>query len=605
MRQKIKGRAGLESISGQAFPQTLGKSISNPSGPVKMKVVPASHLIQLKDKIAFMVDGNRVSLDDAVNLGAQGNPAYDILSQLLHQRSPSLKVKQTKISLIAKEVGFQLLSDDFDVKIIDSSTADTANDQPGHASQAELLSPDVQQSKISVQTAAEGTVDLNDGDLLTVGITALEDKKEPALVNDETSFQPTSDEKDSWEICSASVQEAMKDKQNVIESMEIGEDARLSKENDNQPATSNSELPFYVDQRSPTEPSLGNDNKENQSHQTDFSSVHDTCSHRATIDSCPSDAYEENEIPEDKIYPSSNELNDQQAKYNLFDGSFFFSDGGHRMLKALTANSKIPSVVILDPIRQQHYVFPEETDFSYTSLVSFIDRFLNGSLPPYQRSELSIVSPRVTLQPPFVNLDFHETDSIPRITANIFSDLVLGSVHCFQQNDMPGSHCQEADCAWKKDVMVLFSNNWCGFCQRMEVVVREVYRSIKGYYATMHESGTENRDSLLLEDNSVNVMQNEPPAIFLMDCILNDCGLLLKSIGQKEVYPSLILFPAERKDAISYQGNILVTDIIEFIGAHGRNSHHLSGNKGRFNFLRSSEIFLSICIHWMAYVSQL
>ncbi|GMP92511.1 hypothetical protein CsSME_00042708 [Camellia sinensis var. sinensis] len=170
-----------------------------------------------------------------------------------------------------------------------------------------------------------------------------------------------------------------------------------------------------------------------------------------------------------------------------FKGSFFFSDGGYQLLKALSAGSKIPSVVIVDPILQKHYVLPEETVFSYSSLSDFLDGFLNGSLLPYQRSESVVPSPRKAPSPPFVNLDFHEVDSIPRVTTRTFSELVIG----FNQSDI-----SSAVHAWKKDVLVLFSNSWCGFCQRTELVVREVYRAFK-HYATMLQNAPRNEKSVL------------------------------------------------------------------------------------------------------------
>lgn len=65
------------------------------------------------------------------------------------------------------------------------------------------------------------------------------------------------------------------------------------------------------------------------------------------------------------------------------------------------------------------------------------------------------------------------------------------------------------------------------------------------------------------------------PLIYLMDCTLNDCSSILKSIDQGEVYPALLLFPAERKDAVLYDGDMAVADIIKFISNHGSHSHHL------------------------------
>ncbi|KAK4562480.1 hypothetical protein RGQ29_005108 [Quercus rubra] len=49
---------------------------------------------------------------------------------------------------------------------------------------------------------------------------------------------------------------------------------------------------------------------------------------------------------------------------------------------------------------------------------------------------------------------------------------------------------------------------------------------------------------------------------------------------QREVYPALILFPAESQNAILYDGDMAVADIIRFIADQGSNSRNLISNKG-------------------------
>lgn len=151
-----------------------------------------------------------------------------------------------------------------------------------------------------------------------------------------------------------------------------------------------------------------------------------------------------------------------------FNCSFFFVDGQFRLLEALTGGLKIPSLMIIDPLSHQHYVYPEETDFSYASLSGFLQMFLNESLLPFQRSKSVFPNSKEAPRPPFVNQDFHEVDSIPHVNALTFTELVVGNY-------------SGSDNAWKKDVLVLFTSSWCGFCLRTELVVREVYRAFKGY----------------------------------------------------------------------------------------------------------------------------
>ncbi|XP_027097234.1 uncharacterized protein [Coffea arabica] len=242
----------------------------------------------------------------------------------------------------------------------------------------------------------------------------------------------------------------------------------------------------------------------------------------------------------------------EQTRHKGFSGSFFFCDGHSRLLGALTASGlKIPSVVIIDPIMQKHFILPETATLSYSSLSDFLDGFLNQSLSPYRQSETVLQSPREAPVPPFVNLDFHETESIPRVTAHTFSELVLGN----QSDSVNDGNPRD------KDALVLLSNSWCGFCQRMEMVVREVFRAIQGY------DRSSSKNSLLTKDNIRS--STKVPLIYLMDCTLNDCSWILKSVVQREIYPSLLLFPAGRKDVISYEGDVAVYDVIRFLSDHG------------------------------------
>ncbi|RZC75010.1 hypothetical protein C5167_050489 [Papaver somniferum] len=267
---------------------------------------------------------------------------------------------------------------------------------------------------------------------------------------------------------------------------------------------------------------------------------------------------------------SSSQVDDMKKHQIIpFTGLFYFSDGDCQLPRSLTGETKVPSLVILDPVSQQHYVYPEEASFSYSSLVYFLDGFLNRTLPPYQRSESVLKASREAARPPFINLDFHEADSIPRVTANKFFEMVLGFNHTDTDN---------VSLAWKKDVLVLFSNSWCAFCQRMELVVREVSRAFENYMK-MLKSETSNHGSII-DENREEVATYELPLVYLMDCTLNDCSSLLKPMGQRELYPALILFPALRKTAVSYQGDASVADIIQFVADHGSNSHHLSRDKG-------------------------
>lgn len=59
-------------------------------------------------------------------------------------------------------------------------------------------------------------------------------------------------------------------------------------------------------------------------------------------------------------------------------------------------------------------------------------------------------------------------------------------------------------------------------------------------------------------------------------------SILCPWILQREIYPALVLFPAERKNAVLYEGHVSVTDIINFIADHGSDLHHLIRENGNY-----------------------
>lgn len=365
--------------------QALGSIAKHP----RFKLSPTARKIKLKEKLSTIMivnDEKHVTLDKiASNLEDSSLPK--ILARLLQQN------KELKLSSLVKELGFQLLSDDIDIK--------STNTLPSQRVQPDQVSPVVFKEGLNSNT------------------------------DDLDKDQPTE------RSLSAQVQEGN------------------SKLTDGEPSSQYNEgTKAYVD---------------------NIKQLISVGAHQSVT--ALKDVVVEEKIPEDVAVEQNkfshvDNLGEQQLHFQSFEGSFFFSDGNYRLLRAMTGGSKIPSVVIIDPTLQQHYVLPQESNFSYSSLTDFLDGFINGSLLPYQRSEPVIQSPREATRPPFVNVDFHEMNSVPRVTTHTFSELVLG----FNQSDT-----KYAVHAWNKDVLVLFSNNWCGYCQRMELVVREVYRAVKGY----------------------------------------------------------------------------------------------------------------------------
>lgn len=430
-------------------------------GHPKFDLSPVSQKItEITDKMSVMLmdKGKRITINKAVS-NLQGGSLQEILTYLIQQK------KEIKISSLAKNAGFQLLSDDFTVKV--------AEEQP-----AELK---VQSNQVAAELPGEDSQGSDSGHL--------SQNQTPHIGGGRVEEMKNYVDAEKKEV-----------KEILVDSSKL--------------------LSAGIDSRN-------------------------------NVEQVANTAHSENILLDvDHDFPGS-------------VGSFFFSDGEFRLLKALAPLSSIPIVVIIDPLSQKHYMFPDEKVVGYSSLVDFLERFHNGSLDPFQRSESSTRAPRESPRPPFVNLNFHAMDSVPRLTTNTFLELVVGN-----QSDLANSSN-----AWKKDVLVLFSNAWCGFCQRMELVLREVHSALKGYVRMLKDKPT------LISDNVEDTIL-KLPLIYLMDCTLNDCSLILNMSLQRDLYPSLLLFPAERKKAVPYGGDITVSEIINFIADHGSNSERLFGENG-------------------------
>ncbi|XP_024993607.1 uncharacterized protein LOC112527295 isoform X1 [Cynara cardunculus var. scolymus] len=433
-----------------------------PQHPKLEMSASSQKLTALKDKISIMVmnEGKHIAFDGVAS-DLQGSSLQEVLAYVLQQK------KERKLSSLAKDVGFQLLSDDIDIKM--SETEVQSDDKPAEPSVKGLIGSDVD------------------------------------LKKDQVSFM----------------------------------DDMLHGAYDTLPGHTKIEHSTEDDEKNSVETSAQLSVKTEDRHQEELTA----------------------NIEDEKVGLQGLNL----AGSN---GSFFFVDGQFRLLEALAGVLKIPSLVIIDPLPHQHYVYPKEADFSYSSLSCFFHMFLNGSLLPYQRSMPVVPNSKEAPKPPFINHDFHEVDSIPHVSALTFMELVVGN----------HSGSLSADNAWKKDVLVLFTSNWCGFCMRMELVVREVYRAFKGY-GNMMKTPFRNEQSSSRNDGINNTIP-KLPVIYMMDCIKNDCSSLLKSLTKRDLYPSLLLYPAERKEAVSYDGETSVVNVIKFIADQGGNSQWIYKEQG-------------------------
>lgn len=406
----------------------------------RFKLPSTSRNVALEDKMSVVIvnEGEHVTLDKVAS-GLQGNSLQEILAYVLDQKN------EVKLSSLAKEVGFQLLSEDLDIKV-----------QEALPMQTKVVESDQVLPK-PTEDLPEANVGLhNDQKPFVDSTSEMKHEEHHKHTNSDESSQST--EKKTYDTS-----RHLSGKPDLL----MASTSSLEQQEQYRPDADQSSQ--YTEEETTSERSKQLSGKSGHFHGNQVLG-----------------SAEKGKMDWKMLSQVSNSGKEKLHLKN-FKGSFFFSDGGYQLLSALTLGSKIPSAVIVDPILQKHYVLPEGTVFSYSSLSDFLDGFLNGTLLPYQLSESVVLRHREAPRPPYVNLDFHEVDSIPRVTTHSFSELVIG----FNPSDnLSDGH------AWMEDVLVLFSNSWCGFCQRMELVVREVYRAFK-HYSTMLKNESGNERSML------------------------------------------------------------------------------------------------------------
>ncbi|KAK4413645.1 hypothetical protein Salat_2777300 [Sesamum alatum] len=357
---------------------------------------PASQKLILNDKMSIMImnEGQQVTLENLVP-DLQGSTVHEILTYALKRK------KELKLSSLAKDAGFQLLSKDFDIEVVESLPSHTED----------------QSKRVSGETP------VSDG-LESAGI----DKKHIPAVSSSKLHEELPDQSDVSE-----------DQSSPVSGETLVSDGLEAADIDKKqiPAVSSSKL--HEDLPDPSDVKhILLEGKEVFLDKSSLSPVeHERGNHGTGM---TTDSTEGWNVKETR-YPGLDE-----TEQKGFTGSFFFLDGQYRLLETLTGGTKIPSVVIIDPISQKHYVLPEQSVFSYSSLYVFVSDFLTGKLPPYLQSATIFPSSRDAQRPPFVNLDFHETDSIPLVTTNTFAELVLGNKSDPKNSGRP----------WDRNVLVLF-----------------------------------------------------------------------------------------------------------------------------------------------------
>jgi thiol-disulfide isomerase/thioredoxin len=446
----------------------------------------------LGDKMSVMVvnDGDSISYRSS-SQGSGANPLYDVLTKLLHKARPGHRSKKTRISLVSRDVGLKMLSDDSEIKVVKSSVEESEYKRTDDASATTDNSND-DITEVSVdETTGKETEYIDDGQAPTIldkSPATYPDEHDSARESNDTEMEDqskseasgmsvdlkedVSNNADSSSEVGGMLHKHIVEK-TVTEAFQILEhDERNLYASQEESVSSNDQVDVssvLSKKISKTEDAI----YENTFDLSEGSEESDTrCSHHATCSSSRVPVRDDTDFT-DQVTSSISD--------DRFAGAFYFSDGGYRLLRTLTGGSRIPSLVIIDPVQQKHYIFPEESEYSYASLQNYLDSFMNQSLSSYYRVTSSAISSKELPRPPFVNHDFHEANSIPQLTAISFCPLVFGPRGCDSKSEASFSNTENIASGWNKDVMVLFSNSWCGFCQRAELVVRELHRSFKSF----------------------------------------------------------------------------------------------------------------------------
>ncbi|KAL6883760.1 hypothetical protein ACP4OV_011174 [Aristida adscensionis] len=555
----------------KATPSLTNTGISDTHSETARLNAWASKLVAFGDKMSVMVVNDEESVSyRGLSQDSAGNPLYDILTKLLHKTRPGHQSKKTRISFVTKDVDLKILSDDSKVHIIESESVKESQQERKQGTEASAN-----------ENKATETEYVDDGQASSeLEKTPASDERNSDLESNVTEMEDQN--KIEASDVSSDDQEGVSD--DLYSSSEVGHLLHKHKE---KPITETLDI-LKRDERN-----MHTNQEESGSpiEQDDGSSVlgqksrkiEDVIFEDNTINLSEGLEESDSRCPSHASCSSSslvtNDTDTEQLTSNRFTGSFYFSDGGYRLLRTLTGGSRIPSLIIIDPIQQKHYVFPEESEFSYASLQNYFDSFMNRSLPAYHRVASSAISAKELPRPPFVNQDFREANSLPQLTTESFCPLVFGFKGCGLENEMPFSDTENLASAWNKDVLVLFSNSWCGFCQRAELVVRELHRSFKSFMVYSDSVLASAQDLPIKEKNEEYTVKGFP-AIYMIDCTSNECRHLLKSADKEELYPTLLLFPAENKSAVAYEGGISVANIIEFLESHVSNSRRMLEYKG-------------------------
>ncbi|TVU00677.1 hypothetical protein EJB05_53885, partial [Eragrostis curvula] len=449
----------------------------------------ASKLMALGDKMSVMIvnDGESIPYGSSCQ-GSGGNPLYDILTNLLHKTRPGHRSKKTRISLVSKDAGLKLLSDDSKIEVTESLSVQESD----HERSDELFA---RSDKLN-DDITEVLVDDSKG----IGTEYIDDGHAPSILENSPVTDPDKHDNDLESNATEM------DDQSKSEASDMSSDIKgvvsydVYSRNEAGGSSSEQDDGFSV---------LGKEFRRNEDV-----------------------IYEDNTVNQDEV---SDESDSKCPPHSTCSSSSSLVRDDRAYSEEATSAIPIDRFVVLST--------------SLMVVIGLLETLTGGSRIPSLRLRF--------------------------------------------KNEVLSSDTENITSGWNKDVLVLFSNSWCGFCQRAELVVRELHRSFRSFTSYSNSSFADAQD-LHLKDRNEEYTMKGFPAIYMIDCTSNECRHLLKLAGMvrlaasglalgetaksflfvssstsvtvdgmgvcelEELYPTLLLFPAENKSAIAYERGMSV-----------------------------------------------
>ncbi|CAD6212958.1 unnamed protein product [Miscanthus lutarioriparius] len=181
----------------KAVPSLRNTGISDAYSQTARLSVWASKLMALGDKMSVMVvnDGDSISYRSS-SQGSGANPLYDVLTKLLHKARPGHRSKKTRISLVSRDVGLKMLSDDSEIKVVKSLSVEESEYKSTDDASATTDNSNDDITEVSVdETTAKETEYIDDGQapsILDKSLATYPDEHDNARESNDTEMEDQS-----------------------------------------------------------------------------------------------------------------------------------------------------------------------------------------------------------------------------------------------------------------------------------------------------------------------------------------------------------------------------------------------------------------------------